>query len=405
MSLSNDDDPVRTQYEQWIFPEPIPDLTAPGLLRDSGDPYFLGPSYWPTDPNKQDLHILVAGCGANAAARYSINNPKAKVVGIDISERSLAHSSYLKSKHSLDNLFLQRSRVEDIEKLEQTFDLIDCSGVLHHVAEPQLALRSLAKVLRSDGVIFLMLYGKYGRTGVYMLQKLFRLLNLDQTAQGVRIVRQAIPAIGANHPAKPYVATAPDIGFEGGLVDTFLHRRDRAYTVGDCLELLEKAGLVLQGWKDSILYYPEGMIRQGEPLFEAINALPESEKWQAMELLNGSISQHCLYACLSSRKPASYRISFEGEEFMNWIPTMRRDFQYEMQQGILHMRHSGYPQLAIGNPRAAVLVQVDGKKSIEECFKNAGLESSSRVDAVTFCRKLFLDLWRLGYYHYVLRPT
>lgn len=405
MSLSNSDDPVRSQYEQWVYPEPIPDLSAPGLLWDSGDPFFLGPSYWPADPFKENLHILVAGCGANAAARYAFHNPQAKVVGIDISERSLAHSSHLKSKHGLENLALQHMRIEDVEMLGQSFNLIDCSGVLHHMPDPSLGLRSLGSVLRPDGVIFLMLYGKYGRAGVYMLQQLFRMLKLSQSEQGVNTVRKALAALSPDHPARPYLRTAPDIGYEGGLVDTFLHRRDRAYSVNDCLELLASAGLVLQGWKDNILYYPEGGIRQDAPFFKVINALPEPEIWQAMELFRGTISQHTFYACHASRKLDEYRISFDGEEFMNWIPLTRRGFQYEAQQGKLHVQRSGYPRLTIENPRAAVLVHIDGRKSIEECFNAARIKSGTRTASIEFCRALFRDLWRLGYYHFVRRPT
>ncbi len=405
MTAPSGDDPVRSQYEQWVFPEPIPDLSVPGLPWDGGDPFFLGPSYWPSDPYKEDLQILVAGCGANAAARYAFHNPKAQVLGIDISERSLAHSNYLKSKHNLVNLVLRHSNLEDVGKLGRSFDLIDCTGVLHHLAEPSLGLNALAKILRPDGVIFLMLYARYGRTGVYMLQQLFRMLALEQTSPGVLKVQQALAALKPDHPAKPYIATAPDLGFEGGLVDTFLHRRDRAYTVKDCLELLGNAGLVLQGWKDSIHYYPEGRMRRDEPFFEAINALPDQEMWQAMELFNGTISQHSMYACLASRDPASYRISFDDEGFMSWIPAMRREMRYEMREGILHMHRHGYPLATIKNPHAAVLVQVDGRKSIEECFKAAKLESDSQATTVAFCRGLFRDMFRYGYYHFVLRPT
>ena len=32
------------------------------------------------------------------------------------------------------------------------------------------------------------------------------------------------------------------------LVDTFLHGRERSYTVDDCIDLVTNAGLVFQGW-------------------------------------------------------------------------------------------------------------------------------------------------------------
>ena len=52
------------------------------------------------------------------------------------------------------------------------------------------------------------------------------------------MVKQAIAVLPQNlHPAAQlYLAIAPDLEFDAGLVDTFLHGRDRAYSVEDCLE-------------------------------------------------------------------------------------------------------------------------------------------------------------------------
>jgi hypothetical protein len=35
---------------------------------------------------------------------------------------------------------------------------------LHHLPDPQAGLRALCAVLKDDGALALMLYGKYGRT-------------------------------------------------------------------------------------------------------------------------------------------------------------------------------------------------------------------------------------------------
>jgi SAM-dependent methyltransferase len=49
---------------------------------------------------------------------------------------------------------------------------------LHHLPDPARGLQALRSVLRPDGSLFFMLYGKYGRDGVYYLQELFRRLGL-----------------------------------------------------------------------------------------------------------------------------------------------------------------------------------------------------------------------------------
>ena len=94
-------DKVRAQYERWIYPQPVEDMAA--WLADGGisigDARDFGDIYWPDTGYREGMDILVAGCGANQAARYALQHKTAKVTGIDLSEASLAHAEKLKKKH------------------------------------------------------------------------------------------------------------------------------------------------------------------------------------------------------------------------------------------------------------------------------------------------------------------
>src|SRR5207244_8693753 len=98
--------------------------------------------------------------------------PKARVVGIDVSRTAIEHEEVLQQKHNLSNLTLRHLRVEDVASLGGSFDFIICYELLHHLADPALGLRALGQVLRPDGVIDILIHGKYGRQGVTMLQEL-----------------------------------------------------------------------------------------------------------------------------------------------------------------------------------------------------------------------------------------
>ena len=152
-----------------------------------------------------------------------MTNPNSKVVGLDLSEASLGHEAYLKHKHGLDNLELFRMSLGDVGSLGRTFDLVVCTGVLHHLPDPDAGLRCLRDVLRPHGVISVMVYGYYPRFGVYMMQEVFRVLGLKQDAVGIGIVKRAIKDVPAWHHVRRYFAIAPDLGYDSGLVDTFLH--------------------------------------------------------------------------------------------------------------------------------------------------------------------------------------
>ena len=102
--------PVQAQYEKWVYPRPVMDLTADeyDARRDLADPQGNWHTYWPSEPFRDDIDILIAGCGANAAARYAFHNRRSRVTGIDLSAASLAHERYLKDKHNLTNLTLHQ---------------------------------------------------------------------------------------------------------------------------------------------------------------------------------------------------------------------------------------------------------------------------------------------------------
>ena len=64
----------------------------------------------------------------------------------------------------IKNLEYVQGDILDIYKLGKTFDVIECSGVLHHMKNPEKGLSSLVKVLRPGGMLKLALYSEIGRS-------------------------------------------------------------------------------------------------------------------------------------------------------------------------------------------------------------------------------------------------
>ncbi len=74
---------------------------------------------------------------------------------------------------------LRQLPLESVAELDRTFDKIVCTGVLHHLSDPEAGLRSLRSVLKADGAMHLMVYAAYGRTGVAMMQEYCRRLGIE----------------------------------------------------------------------------------------------------------------------------------------------------------------------------------------------------------------------------------
>jgi SAM-dependent methyltransferase len=389
-------DVVSRQYERWRYPRPIEDLEA---LSDDNwwwfDPSHFHRVLWPDRDYQPDLDILIAGCGTNQAAIFAYRNPGAKVVGVDVSRPSLDHQEYLKDKHGLWNLELQLLPVEELPTLGQDFDLIVSTGVLHHLAEPKVGMKALGACLRPDGVIGLTLYAKYGRTGVEMLQSVFREMGLRQDDVSVQIVKETIAVLPAQHPLRTYFSAEGDweLQFDAAVVDTFLHGRDRSYDVDDCLDLVTSAGLEFQGWLINSPYYPHESFRPGTPAHDAVRALPERKLWSVMERINIFAACHFFMACRPERPKESYTVDFSAPAFLDYVPIMRLQCGLSGSDIVRPGRRFGL------NAAQLPFVQlVDGRRTIREIAQSmvqSGTRRGDPAEVEKFGRKLFQSLWRL----------
>jgi SAM-dependent methyltransferase len=397
-------DAVSRHYERYRYPQPIPDLEA--WL--AGNWQWFDPSHahrilWPDRGYQPDLDILIAGCGTNQAAVFAFTNPDAKVVAVDVSQPSLDHHQYLKDKHGLDNLELHRLPIEELPTLGLDFDLIVSTGVLHHLADPQAGMNALAPCLRPDGVIGVMLYAKYGRFGIELLQSAFRDLGLGQDESSIALVRQTLSLLPADHPVLPYLRGARELRFDEALVDTFLPGRERSHTVDDCIDLVTKAGLVFQGWFHKAPYYAHDMFIAPNDIYPAINALPEPTMWSVRERLHPVNACHFFMACHPDRPKESYTIDFSTRNCMTYVPLMR------MRCGLSGeeiFRPDWRAQL--DSAQLPFVQHVDGQRTIQDIATSVHSLTTSRgsvADVDKSARKIFEALWRLDFLAMALNPA
>jgi SAM-dependent methyltransferase len=395
-------DVVSNQYERWMYPQPILDLE--GWLAHNWqwfDPSHAHRMFWPDRDSRPGMDILVAGCGTNQAAVFAFTNPEAKVVAIDVSQPSLDHHAYLKDRYAMKNLELHRLPIEEVGSLNREFDLIVSTGVLHHMAEPKAGMKALAACLRPDGVAAVMLYAKYGRIGVEMLQGVFRELGLRQNDPSVLMVKDALATLSQDHPIKSYVAVAPDLEFDAGLVDTFLHGRERSYTVDDCLDLVASSGLVFQDLFLKSAYYPPMVSTSA--FHAAVAALPEQKQWSIMERVNIRNACHFFTACRADRPTASYRIDFASADALDYVPSLR----YRCGLNGNEISRPSW-STKLDAVQVALAQQMDGRRTIREIVAAAGkggpLQPRSEDELGQFAKTLFQSLWQLDFVAMGLRP-
>ena len=390
---------VRKQYEAYSYPPPIED--AEKFLKQWGpltcDPRFAGIQLWPEGRPRQELRILCAGCGSSQAPLIALNNPDCAVVGIDLSETSLAHSTRLRDRHGLANLELRQMSLLDVGRLNRAFDLIICTGVLHHLPDPDAGLKALADVLAPSGSMAIMLYGKTGRAGVYLVQDILRRLGAGPNAEGLRTARELLKFVPSNHYLISPTGKPPhDLADDAGVVDMLLHPQDRAYSVPDVMAFVAAAGLIFAGWNDNGLYCADRFL--GGEMLERVLALPVAEQWAVIDNLAVLNDRHDFFV----RKPQSTRFltRFDTEDYLSYVPHVRSGVRLAGDANSLVLTRpspQGEVAIPISRSEALMLEQVDAKRSVSEILSHSLFARFEPEQRTNFARAVCERMWRSGH--------
>jgi SAM-dependent methyltransferase len=314
-------DEVRAFYESHPYPAPLSNLDRHReLYRNPDRRRAVSHLLWPTRKPRPDRKILIAGCGTSQAVIHAMREPDAQVVGIDISEASLGHTRDLQRKYGLRNLELRRLAIEDVGGLGETFDEIVCTGVLHHLPNPDLGLRSLRAALAQDGALHIMVYAAYGRAGVYMMREYCRLLGVRATEEELRGLGAMIGALSDDHPLAAIARQAKDFRRPGALADALLHPVDRAYTAPQLYDWLKRCGLSFARWYEQAPYLPMCGDIARAPHSAHLARLPPPQQHAAVELLRGTMTKHNFIAYRDDRDGECQPIAFDGENWRAYVP-------------------------------------------------------------------------------------
>lgn len=157
---------VRAQYEENPYPRWSRVLAETQALPI--DAYigmrFPGAPYKPL--GNRVLDVLVAGCGTGQhAIQRAQQLQSANVLAIDLSLSSLSYAIRKTRQLGLTNLRYAQADILALEG-DDTFDVIDSSGVLHHLKEPLTGWRRLAGLLRPGGLMHVGLYSSTARRDI-----------------------------------------------------------------------------------------------------------------------------------------------------------------------------------------------------------------------------------------------
>lgn len=392
---------VRDFYDRYPYPPPVNSLEKYRRLwldpqRRRAD-YHL---FWPDRRYREDQSILVAGCGTSQAAKHALRWPLAQVTGIDFSATSVSHTEDLRRRYNLNNLQVHQLAVERVGNLKMSFDQIVCTGVLHHLPDPDAGLHALRDVLKPDGAMQLMVYAPYGRTGVYILQEFCRRIGIRPSVEEIRDLIGLLGALPAGHPLQVLLSQAPDFRNEAALADALLHPQDRAYSVPQLFDFIDHARMTFARWVRQAPYSIYCGLVAKLPQAKLIACLSPPEQYAAIELFRGTIARHSFIVYRNDGATVSRPISFTGDAWLDYVPIRMPDticLQDRLPPGaaavLINQTHTFTDIfLPITFAEKRLFDSIDGRRSIREIVQRT-LSSSNQTDGLDRSRILFERLW------------
>ena len=271
---------VREQYEDMPYPRWV--KTAPAGKPTSIDWYLR--NQFPAAPFRNlgkhgALDVLIAGCGTG---QHSIETARrfagARVLAIDLSLTSLSYAKRTTQALGLTNIHYAQADILGLGELGQNFDLIESSGVLHHLADWARGWRVLVSLLRPGGLMNIGLYSASARTDIRAARAFIAQRGYGRSADDIRRCRQEILGFTEGTPLRN-VTKFSDFFSTSDCRDLLFHVQEHQLTIPQIKAFLQDNGLAFIGFAGE----PSQAYRARYP---DERTLADLDRWHGLEIEN-----------------------------------------------------------------------------------------------------------------------
>ena len=288
---------VRDQYEHHPYPRwlRMPSVRARPLfelLRQRFPHAEFGP------PRDGPLRVLVPGCGTgyeavDAALCYS----NSEILAVDLSRASLAYAQRMAKVLGIESIAFKQADILELDVLCEQFTLVSCSGVLHHMGDPERGWAVLERRLEPGGVMRIGLYSEIARAAIVRARELIEASGLEPVEPDIRAFRQRI--LNQNDdPLLGELKNSDDLYTTSACRDLLFHVQEQRFTLPRIGRILSDLGLEFLGFE-----LPGGGIRSRYlAMFPDDETMTSLASWHAFERQHPS----CFVAMYQfwCRKPA-----------------------------------------------------------------------------------------------------
>jgi len=271
---------VAGQYEAAPYPRwQSLQVSAPGALtRLIKERFADGAPAWLDQP----FDVLIAGCGTGQQALQSATayGPDARLVALDLSRASLGYASDMAQRHKISNVQFLQGDILDAPLLDRSFDIIECVGVLHHMADWRAGWLALLQRLKPTGLMYVGLYSAVSRRNLRDLRA-----EPDYPGPGcsnaqARAYRRQL-LLRDDQAAGGDLKASRDFYALNAFRDLVLHESEAHLTLEEIGQFLGQNGLDFRGFT-----LEAGVLDQFATAFPASSGQGRLEDWAAFERSN-----------------------------------------------------------------------------------------------------------------------
>ena len=195
-------------------------------------------------PKKDKLNVLIAGCGTGKVVVSAANLYKnSNIYAFDLSKSSLSYAKRLTEEYQQKNVSFFQSDILEASNINKTFDIIECTGVLHHMDKPLLGLKGLVNLLKNNGYIKLSLYSTKSRKFVKMIRKDIAMNKLKINKENMIEYRNKMIV-----DYKKYKFTSSDFYSLSGFRDLFFNVKEHTFSQVEVKKIIDECGLEFLGY-------------------------------------------------------------------------------------------------------------------------------------------------------------
>lgn len=269
---------VRDQYEANPYPRW---LIPPSPARQSYAAYLARrfPHFEPPERLGEAVNVLALGCGTGQEAVAAASGRLvSQVTAVDLSLASLAYGRRMAEKHGVRRLEFLQADALALEQLGRRFDVIESTGVLHHLQDPMAGWRAACGCLAPGGAMKIGLYSERARRDVAAAREAIAAAGLGAGAAGIREIRRRIFEAPAGDPLAA-LAGSEDLYTTSACRDLLFHVREHHFTLPRIRDALDELGLRFIGFE-----LPHAFLRTRYRAFNPEDAaMTDLDAWERLE--------------------------------------------------------------------------------------------------------------------------